>query len=207
MGNIKRCGRGVASQAEQLARLAERVRKHHRYCHRRLVQSIEHALQAGQALLEAKELCCHGEWLPWLKDNCELHSRTAHRYMRFAKLHSQIPDATWIRGLPSMTRLLDDAAKRVSRLKPADEAGVARVTHESVLYSIYACQAGEEPLFVRGSLSSLKAAERAVEKSRPYYRRYRLEIRMSVMRTVVVKSIEPELVNTRRRGRRCNMPD
>jgi len=43
------------------------------------------ALEAGHALLEAKSLVKHGEWLPWLKEHCGLPERTAQLYMKLAK--------------------------------------------------------------------------------------------------------------------------
>jgi hypothetical protein len=48
--------------------------------------AAERAIEAGKALLEAKELVRHGEWLPWLKEHCGLPERTAQLYMQIAKL-------------------------------------------------------------------------------------------------------------------------
>lgn len=46
---------------------------------------IQHALRAGELLLQAKALCPHGEWGQWLKDNCSFSERTAQAYMRVAR--------------------------------------------------------------------------------------------------------------------------
>ncbi len=48
--------------------------------------AAERAIEAGRALLEAKELVRHGQWLPWLKEHCDLPERTAQLYMKIAKL-------------------------------------------------------------------------------------------------------------------------
>jgi hypothetical protein len=48
--------------------------------------TIEAAIRAGEALLEAKDLLNqHGAWLPWLRDNCQISERSAQRYMRLAR--------------------------------------------------------------------------------------------------------------------------
>lgn len=47
-------------------------------------QAMKHALKVGELLAKAKELCAHGDWLPWLKDNFELTPRSAQRYMLLA---------------------------------------------------------------------------------------------------------------------------
>jgi hypothetical protein len=36
-------------------------------------------------LIEAKTLVDHGQWLPWLRENCALAERTAQLYMKIAK--------------------------------------------------------------------------------------------------------------------------
>jgi multidrug resistance efflux pump len=53
--------------------------------------SIEKAIEAGEALIEAKELLGHGEWLPWL-GGVEMSARTAQRYMRLARHKDAVLD-------------------------------------------------------------------------------------------------------------------
>src|SRR5712691_1148287 len=45
---------------------------------------VSRAIKAGELLKEAKAKISHGEWLPWLKKQCELSQRTAQRYMKLA---------------------------------------------------------------------------------------------------------------------------
>lgn len=41
-----------------------------------------HVAQVGAWLVAAKDKCQHGEWLPWLAENCpEISDRTVRRYM------------------------------------------------------------------------------------------------------------------------------
>lgn len=46
---------------------------------------VQHAIRAGELLIEAKSQVEHGQWLPWLEANCEFSERTAQGYMRLAK--------------------------------------------------------------------------------------------------------------------------
>jgi hypothetical protein len=39
---------------------------------------------AGELLIEAKALVGHGQWLPWLREHCDMPERTAQLYMRLA---------------------------------------------------------------------------------------------------------------------------
>ena len=46
----------------------------------------QRAIEAGTALIEAKALLKHGEWLPWLKEHCQISERTAQLYMKIVRL-------------------------------------------------------------------------------------------------------------------------
>ena len=67
-----------------LDQLAREVRSEHNAAQSAWESAVHHAHRAGQCLLEAKALCKHGEWLPWLRD-VGIPRRTATEYMRFAK--------------------------------------------------------------------------------------------------------------------------
>jgi hypothetical protein len=47
-------------------------------------RSLQHAIAAGELLIEAKAQLKHGEWLPWLRDKCRIPERTARMHMRLA---------------------------------------------------------------------------------------------------------------------------
>jgi hypothetical protein len=51
----------------------------------------EHARRSGLALVQAKRLVAHGQWMPWLRANFEKSARTARLYMQLAEL----PEAKW----------------------------------------------------------------------------------------------------------------
>jgi Protein of unknown function (DUF3102) len=72
------------SQSEALADLAERIRAEDRGARNAFVRGVDHAMAAGDLLIEAKKQLVHGQWGPWLEANCAMSARTARRYMSFA---------------------------------------------------------------------------------------------------------------------------
>lgn len=70
--------------SNRLAALAADIRAAHQDSCRAAITLAERALAAGTALIEAKRLVAHGEWQPWLRENCGLSERTARRYMALA---------------------------------------------------------------------------------------------------------------------------
>ena len=67
-----------------LDELATRIKAAHAGVLEASKNVVQKAIQAGTALRDAKGKLAHGEWLPWLKQNCNLSGRTAHRYMQLA---------------------------------------------------------------------------------------------------------------------------
>jgi hypothetical protein len=71
--------------SNSLPELAARIRAEHEATGDALKSSINHSIAAGELLIEAKAKVPHGQWLPWLSDNCAISERTAQLYMRLAK--------------------------------------------------------------------------------------------------------------------------
>jgi Protein of unknown function (DUF3102) len=76
----------AATGDNRLAVLAAEVRTAHAGVLDAAKTVAERSVEAGKALIEAKSLVKHGEWLPWLKDHCQISERTAQLYMHVAKL-------------------------------------------------------------------------------------------------------------------------
>jgi hypothetical protein len=74
----------------RLDTLSDRINDEHRRCEAAIVSGLEHALQAGRLLIEAKALCPHGAWLPWLADHFEGSERTTQAYMRVAERYPEL---------------------------------------------------------------------------------------------------------------------
>ncbi|SRR5579883_153170 len=65
--------------------LAEHINDAHKRCSQALRDGLQHALEAGRLLLEAKEEVPHGQWIPWIETHCDFALRTAQAYMKIAK--------------------------------------------------------------------------------------------------------------------------
>jgi hypothetical protein len=78
--------------SNSLPDLAARIRAEHEATSDALRSSAEHGMAAGDLLIEAKAKVPHGQWLPWLKDNCAMSERTAQIYMRLAKNREPIEE-------------------------------------------------------------------------------------------------------------------
>src|SRR5437016_6783694 len=73
------------SRSNSLVDLAARIRAEHEATALSLKRGVEHAIAAGELLLEAKAQVPHGKWLPWLAEHCAMSERAAQLYMRVAK--------------------------------------------------------------------------------------------------------------------------
>jgi hypothetical protein len=73
------------SGENRLPVLAAEIRKAHADVQEAAKTAAQRAIEAGQALIEAKALMGHGQWLPWLREHCALAERTAQLYMKIAK--------------------------------------------------------------------------------------------------------------------------
>jgi hypothetical protein len=73
-----------------LADLAARIRQEHEAAAVAVRHGVEHAINAGDLLIEAKAQLKHGQWLPWLSKHCQIPERTAQLYMRLARHASEI---------------------------------------------------------------------------------------------------------------------
>ena len=72
--------------------IALRANAAHRLARDAAARAVEHAIQAGLALIEAKSAVEHGGWLAWLADNIEFADRTARLYMRLADTIPALPE-------------------------------------------------------------------------------------------------------------------
>jgi hypothetical protein len=93
--NIIPIGGSVRNSADlfksnSLADLAARIKIEHEATAVALKRSVEHAMAAGNLLIEAKAQVPHGQWLPWLKANCSIPERTAQLYMRLAQRRPEL---------------------------------------------------------------------------------------------------------------------
>ena len=76
--------------SNSLPELAARIMAEHEAAGVAIKRGLGHAIEAGKLLIEAKDLCDHGQWLPWLEANCQIPGRTVRHYMWLARRESKI---------------------------------------------------------------------------------------------------------------------
>ena len=69
----------------ELTAISTQINLAHKECLLAMRSSLDHAIKAGDLLIQAKAKINHGDWLKWLSNNCECSERTARAYMRVAK--------------------------------------------------------------------------------------------------------------------------
>jgi hypothetical protein len=68
-----------------LVDIATRIKTEHEAVAASFKRGIEHAIAAGELLIEAKDHVPHGQWLPWLAQYCGVTPRSAQGYMKLAR--------------------------------------------------------------------------------------------------------------------------
>jgi hypothetical protein len=89
-GGANNMSKKLSKRDNSLADLAVRIREEHAATATALKHGIDHAMNAGDLLIEAKALLKHGQWLPWLDKHCLMSQRTAQLYMRLAKARPEV---------------------------------------------------------------------------------------------------------------------
>lgn len=74
-----------------LVSLAATANQHHASAVGSASTTLAHAIEAGRALLAARDLLRRGEWRQWIDDNCDFSTWTANAYIRLAAFSSEIP--------------------------------------------------------------------------------------------------------------------
>jgi hypothetical protein len=72
---------------------------------------IEHGIRAGEALIKAREIVAHGEWIDWATRHVSMHLTTAYRYMRMAEYRDEVL-ASDARSIEGAIQLLADHPRR-----------------------------------------------------------------------------------------------
>lgn len=72
-------------EIESSVDLATAINDEHRKCGEAVLTALDHAMRAGDLLIEAKAEIGHGNWQAWIEENFEGSVRRAQEYMRLAK--------------------------------------------------------------------------------------------------------------------------
>jgi hypothetical protein len=80
--------------AAEIQREHEACEREHEACKAAFSSTLDHGYMAGQMLIAVKGKLPHGEWQPWLTENCPaLPHRTARLYMQLVRNWPQIQEA------------------------------------------------------------------------------------------------------------------
>lgn len=143
-------------EIEHLPDLAADINDEHRNCERAVNAAVDHALKAGELLIEAKSRCPHGTWQTWLEESFEGSLRTAQAYMRVASNREEI-EAAQAQGSAPLS--LDGALKVLSAPKDEPQAPITLVEEERKLKAMLAKLA-------KARVASLEIAEDLSEANR-----------------------------------------
>lgn len=92
-----------APPAPLLADLAATANEEYRLCEQTAATPLQHAINAGEALLQAKEQVPPGKWGAWIAENFQGSRATARNYMRWAARKDELLS----NGVPSMRAATD----------------------------------------------------------------------------------------------------
>jgi hypothetical protein len=90
--------------------------------------AVSHAIEAGRLLIQAKEACGHGKWLPWLRENVRVCDRTAQNYIQMAS-HAKLLEEVNTQGIADLTMaaamklIADNTEGAIARAIPAMASG------------------------------------------------------------------------------------
>jgi hypothetical protein len=101
--------RGV--ETARLDALAQEIAEEIRLAERAWDDAVQHAIAAGEKLIEVKAIVRQGQWLPWLRANFEGSVRSAQRYMQVARDASRVAHLPTLReAVALLTRPKDELA-------------------------------------------------------------------------------------------------
>lgn len=173
----------------RLASLASDIRMQHQ----KFQVSV---IQIGLDLIEAKSICQHGEWLPWLQELGMSHTQ-ADNYMRYAK---EVPQDSWLQDLPYAKGLALLGLPEEDRRAFADEHKVDDKSAAEIKRLVAAEKKARED--AKKSQEELAAARIQMEKLAVEARNPKIEVR-----EVVPEDYESLKVQNRKLQEKANMAE
>ena len=76
--------------APPIASLATQIKAEHAAVKEAARSALAHAMKCGDLLIKAKTRVRHGEWLDWLKNECNVSERISQHYMKLAKHRREV---------------------------------------------------------------------------------------------------------------------
>lgn len=100
--------------------IAVELNKAHREAETFARDAVLRARAAGNYLIEAKRLCKHGEWIPWLEKNFEGARTTAWRYMHIAKRWPELEPKYFTEKHLTVRKALELLSDKPDEIEPVE---------------------------------------------------------------------------------------
>jgi hypothetical protein len=152
---------------DPLAQLAERIKSLHGAVVDAGKNVVRKGIDAGLALMEAKKLVGHGQWLPWLKENCGVSERRAQHYMKLAANRLRIEAA--MKSEPGADFSLKWALSQLTEPDDKDGDGVLGQydkAHTSLIKRLKALDADDVVVAAERTITELNAVVGAVRPAK-----------------------------------------
>ena len=105
---------------ERLDALARLINAEHDHFRRVGRRALEHAIRAGDALVEAQAQVPKGGWLAWISENVAVHPATVYKYMRLSRLGRERVLGSGATGVEDALRIFSDEPWH-NRTVPSEE--------------------------------------------------------------------------------------
>jgi hypothetical protein len=112
--------------------LAQRINAEHHAAQACANEAVQHAIEAGRLLSEARESVAHGAWLPWLAAHCEVSPRQAQRYIRIASNASRVSHMGSVRAALGVLNTPKPEAALLPAWLPRDGTAAVASLNEGV---------------------------------------------------------------------------
>jgi Protein of unknown function (DUF3102) len=128
-----------------LSTLVDTVRSEHEMAVAQSQSALQHAIRAGEALLNAREQVGLAQWAEWLADNFSFAPTTAQRYVRLAVYQSEV--------LAAEAGSISEGLEAIRGLPPtADANDLRRAPEETVAEARALSEAGHGPAHIAAQL-------------------------------------------------------
>jgi transposase len=153
VSDVATIDRGEVTTEPTLDELTATVLREHEACRVAARTTIDHALRAGEALLQIRDRLLESEgWIPWLKETSAIHRTTAYQYMRLASYSHLIPDGSSIIAADRLIKSLPalDGGPGRPRVDDARKAEAERMRSRGLGYKEIAKEIGASVSTVYG---------------------------------------------------------
>lgn len=81
---------GDSGAPDECSKPAAQANRAHGIAQASVGEALGHALEAGEALLKARDRVGRGKWPDRIRSNCKFSARIAQKYMRLARAHQSL---------------------------------------------------------------------------------------------------------------------